>query len=185
MKHTLLTLFLIFSVNFSFAQIAFAGKEFQNTIITNCENKTAEEMYQKTLNWISYTFTSPDDVLMAKIENDYIRIRGSKKQLACYNTIGKICNDVKFTIEISFKDGRYKFEIIELQENVPYFNQYAPGGWQTFNLSNFDHFYNKKGVLKTKFKYFVEEVPLYFNNLNKELQQFIQNENIPSKREDW
>ncbi|SFO05613.1 protein of unknown function [Paenimyroides ummariense] len=185
MKQTLLFLLLVSGVNISFAQIAFSGKEFQNTIITSCENKTAEEMYQKALNWISYTFNSPNDVLMAKIENEYIRFEGAKEHLVCWETIGTICNNGKFTVELSFKDGRYKFELIKLQQYIPY-TGYGPHGWDDVNFEYVTaNMYKNNGKLRPKYQHFISDMPEYFNNLNKQLQQFIQNENIPSKREDW
>lgn len=184
MKKTLLLLALNILPTLSFSQqISLTAEGFKNTSVTICENKTQEDLYKKTLEWTEITFVSPDDVVKAKIENEYIRIRGSKRALACYNTIGKICNDAMYTIEISFKEGKYRFEVIDFQENVPY-TQYTRGGWTTLDL-NSDHFFNKKGAPKTKFKDFVVEVPAHFNSLNNSLYDFIINENIPSKREDW
>jgi len=184
MKKTLLLIALL-TLNFSFAQISLTNNGFENTIVTSCENKTAEEMYQKALNWISYTFISPDDVLMAKIENEYIRFEGVKQYLVCWETIGKICNNGKFTIELSFKEGRYKFELIKLQQYIPY-TGYGSFGWQDVNFNYVvENLYKNNGKPRPKYQYFISDMPEYFNNLNKELQQFIQNDNIPSKQDEW
>ena len=36
---------------------------------------TAQELYQKTLDWINVTYKSPEDVIKSKIKGEYLKIK--------------------------------------------------------------------------------------------------------------
>lgn len=158
---------------------------FTDYVVTECKDKTAAEMYKKTLDWISVTYKNPKEVIKAQIENDYVRIEGASSSLICLNILGmKNCFDTKYQIEISFKEGKYKFDVIELQYYVAP-GQYTRGGWFPENFEKIDEYYNKKGEIKGRYKYYPETIPLYFNVTNTKLKEFILSESIPSKKSDW
>ena len=111
MKKIILLLSLLSSSTIIYSQeteFKFVKEGFTDFVITQCEGKTQSELYKKALDWVSVTFKNPKEVIKAQIENDYIRIEGSSKNLVCFNAMGKSCNTAKYNIEISFKDGKYK-----------------------------------------------------------------------------
>ena len=83
-------------------------------VVTPVNGKMQNELYKKTLDWISLTFKEPGEVIKANIENEYIRIEGFSKELICYSYMGKRCGATKYEIEISFKDGKYTFDVLSI-----------------------------------------------------------------------
>ena len=185
MKKTLL-IFFQFYIFLAFAQeseFTLSKDGLTDYIVTECKGKTQSEIYRKTLNWISVIYNTPSAVLKGNIENEYIRIEGSSKDMFALNFFGKDFCSATYQIEISFKDGKYKFDIIELK----YFNEEAfPGPtWKEFNLNNASIYYSKRGRISNVFKYLPDTLPQYLNNLNSSLKNFVMSDNIPSKREGW
>lgn len=160
-------------------------------VITPVEGKTAPEIYKKVIEWIKVTYKNPDKVILSTIENEYVRFEGSSGTLYSANIImiGKTYYTTKYEIEISIKDGKYKFDLISMQNLYPA-SQYSAGGWSAngfFNVNlpkeTLDTFYKKDGSLKSTWKY-IPEVPVYFNNLNKSLLESITNTSTV-KKNDW
>ncbi len=181
MKKIILLLSLLSSSTIIYSQeteFKFVKEGFTDFVITQCEGKTQSELYKKALDWVSVTFKNPKEVIKAQIENDYIRIEGSSKNLVCFNAMGKSCNTAKYNIEISFKDGKYKFDVIN---NIEYLYE---AGWAEIRLDKTELYYNKKGEIRSAYKYF-PEIADYFNNLNFELKEFLISDKIPSKKSDW
>jgi hypothetical protein len=155
-------------------------------VITNCDGKTQNELYKKTLDWVLVTYNTPSSVIKAQIENNYIRIEGSARYLV--RTGGWFADSylTKYQIEISFKDNKYKFDILNIEIYVRS-SQYTVGGWHDFNLTErfkTKSYLNDYGEVRPSYKYY-HEIPSYFNSLNMSLKNFIQNENTPSKSKDW
>src|SRR5690606_1935870 len=71
------------------------------------------KIYNKAINWVQETYKNPDKVLKANITNEKIRIDGFANGAWWYKTLGITSNmDMEYTLEISFKDGKYRFEYI-------------------------------------------------------------------------
>jgi hypothetical protein len=106
-------------------------------VVTNVEGKTAPEIYKKAIEWIKITYKNPDKVILSTIENEYIRFEGSSDSFYSINIalMGKSYQQTKYQIEISIKDGRYKFDIIGM-ENYISPSQYSIGGWSDNVLFN-------------------------------------------------
>ncbi len=82
-------------------------------IVVNVDSLTAKNIYKNALNWVQETYKNPDEVLKANIENEKIRINGYSRDAWWYKSIGIILYyNIDYTIEISFKDGKYRFEYI-------------------------------------------------------------------------
>ena len=74
-------------------------------IVVDVKEKTAQELYQKALNWVQETYKNPDEVLKANITNEKIRFNGYKQHAWSWKTMGmKQTVDMEYTIEVSFKD---------------------------------------------------------------------------------
>lgn len=174
MKKIILVLFMFISFysNAQDTEFTFtADRGMTDFIVTPIESKTAPEIYKKVIEWIKVTYNNPDKVILSSIENEFVRFEGSSINFYAMNPMSKIYVPVKYTIEISIKDGKYKFDytgmtIIENGVIIPYFN--------TKNKEELDQYpiFKKDGTLKSTYKYFTE-VPTYLNNLNKSLLESI------------
>lgn len=141
-------------------------------VVTNVDGKTAPDIFKKIIDWIKVTYKNPDKVILSTIENEYIRFEG----------ISNISNlNCKYQIEISIKDGRYKFDLIGLQVYVDANQMNIPIGWNDFKAVNFitnstkesiEPMFKKDGSFKGWCKY-TPDFPIYFNALNKSIDDSI------------
>lgn len=180
-------LFILLSISVSVATAQEAEFSFNNErgmsdfVVTNAEGKTASEIYKKVIEWIKITYKNPDKVILSTIENEYIRFEGSSDSFYSINIalMGKSYQQTKYQIEISIKDGRYKFDIIGM-ENYTTPSQYSSGGWSDNTLFNANitkeylekFIYKNDGTLRSAWKN-INDVPVYFNELNKSLLDYI------------
>lgn len=163
----------------------FTKSGFTEFIVTKVENKSKEELYKKTVEWINTTYKNPTSVIKGQIKNEYIRIEGASNSLICINVLGgKNYKNAKYQIEFSFKDGRYKLEVIEIKAYWES-TQYTTGGWQNIELKDMKGYYKKKGKIRSSFKHYPILIPDYFNALNVSLKNFMNSKTIPSKKDDW
>lgn len=146
-------------------------------IVVNVESKSATEIYKKVIEWIKVTYKNPDKVILSTIENEYVRFEGSSSAVYPVNAplMGKSYLESKYQIEISIKEGKYKFDVIGMENyNSP--SQYSRGGWIPNTVFNGNaekkflerYVYKKDGTLRSYYKY-INDVPVYFNDLNKSL----------------
>ena len=187
MKRILLALLMAVSFysNAQETEFKFTKEGFTDYVVGNVEGKTAQELYKKTLDWISVTYKNPKEVIKAQIENDYIRIEGAKSNLLCFKSLGMLmCSDVRYQIEISFKDGKYKFDLTKLEQYTKP-SQYVSGGWSEVGLTNTSYCYKDNGDLKSLFKLYPTAIETEFNSLNTSLKDFLKSDTIPSKKSDW
>ena len=184
MKNIILLLVLsVTSLSFSQeTEFKFTKYGLTDFVVSPVIGKTQNELYKKTLDWVSYTFKEPGEVVKASIENEYIRIEGFSKDLICYSYMGKRCGDTKYEIEISFKDGKYKFDVLSISE---YNNMSKSIMWSNFDIVNTSGYFDKKGEAKSSYKFIVATVPEHFNNLNLDLKGFLISDGITSKKNDW
>ena len=139
-------------------------------LVINVEGKTSKQLYDNALKYINKNYKSPDDVIKGKTDGEYLKfITHVSNFLVVNNSGAKIPIDADYTIELNFKDGKAKFEIISL-------DMYAQtGGYKViFSGGAFDGYpiYNKKGKLKrpdTK-----SEIETYFNSQINLIANFLQ-----------
>lgn len=134
-------------------------------VVVKSDSLTQEELYQKSINWIKETFKNPDEVIKATIENEMIRFSGFQKDAMSMNSLGlRYPVDVRYTITIEFKEGRYKFEPQEMEYYVTP-TQYDRGGWKTISLTNGSYYYRENGKERTIYSEFLIQIPLIINEL--------------------
>jgi hypothetical protein len=176
-----LFLLLVFVCAVSFGQetdFTFSKDGFTDFVVNECPGKTQNELYKKSIDWLAVTYNNPKEVLKAQIENDYIRIEGFSKNLLCFGGMGKTYYDANYQIEISFKEGKYKFDVI----SVTLLNTKSD---PKIELEDMNEYYKSNGSIKGIYKYFPEVFPAFFNDLNKNLSEFINNNTASSKKGDW
>lgn len=132
---------------------------------------TAPELYTKTINWVKETYKNPDEVIKMKIDNEKIRIEGFQKN---FNCISSVCADALYTIEISFKDDKYKFDAVSMEMK-------NSAGSFTIPLEDFSIYYDKKGELKKQSVEPLNNLVNLFNGLNESLKNYISE----VKKSDW
>lgn len=164
----------------------FTKDGFTDFVVTECPGKTQSELYKKSIDWIAVTYNNPKEVLKAQIENDYIRFEGSSKGLVTISSLMTFSYPTTYQVEVSFKDGKYKFDVVEVKYYIAP-SQYGSGGWYNFDIDNTSvaNYYNKKGEIKGTFKRMPEALTSFFNRLNNEMKTFFISESIPSKKNDW
>jgi hypothetical protein len=195
MKRLIIVIFIIANtLNAQETKFVFDYKTgLTDLVIIPVEGKTAQEIYKKTLDWIKVTYKDPSKAILSNIENEYIRFNGLGEYI-CYDSlkpknISLDCYNVKYEIEISIKDGKYKFEIISIQQyQTP--GQYRSGGWKTVPVFSKDLseeslskiLFKKDGTIKKEYET-IEKSGDYFNTLNISLLDYITS-NDKSKN-DW
>jgi hypothetical protein len=184
MKKITLLLFISFSCFAQEDKFTFSEKGFTDYIVTNCPDKTKEEIYSKVIDWISIIYNTPKEVIKGEIINDYIRIEGIKKNVALGTLLGMpTVDNYKYQIEISVKDSKYKLDVINI-ENYTSPSQYITGGWNSINITNTSSYY-KNGKIRTSVKFLPESLPEIFNELNRSLSNFILKNETTTKKSDW
>ena len=178
MKHLLFFLLIGFSGFAQETKFTFTKEGFTDYVVTTCEGKTQQEIYKKTLDWINTIYNTPKEVIKGQIENEYIRIEGAEKSL------GANFQPAKYMIEISFKEGKYIFDVLSISQFIPGY-QYIPSTWREFGINNTSSYYKKSGEIKSGYKYYSIAIPNFFNNLNKNLSDFINNNETITKKNDW
>lgn len=145
--------------------------------VNEIDSLNQKELFDKAVIWIKENYVNPDDVVNTTIENEKIRFTGGKKNVLCYRALGMTyCQDVRYSIELSFKDGRYKFEPVS-------FEQYYDG-WRNIPLNDSESGFYKKGKLRKIFKDYPLAISDIFNSVQISLQAFLINR-TSVKNEDW
>ncbi|MFA9290095.1 MAG: DUF4468 domain-containing protein [Solirubrobacteraceae bacterium] len=185
MKTFILTLFATVLLFAQETEFKFTKDGFTDFVVINVDGKTPSELYKKTIDWISFSYKNPKEVIKAQIENDYIRFEGFKPNTLCPKLLGmSYCLDVKYQIEVSFKEGKYKFDVTKLESyNKPSENRI--GGYIEFPLNNPTGFFKPNREVRPSFKSYPENLESTFNDLNKSLESFLKSDNIPTKKDDW
>jgi len=185
MKKIILLLLISFSgfsqeTKFTYTQ----EKGLTNFIVINCEGKLKSELYKKIIDWVSVFYNNPKEVIKAEIIDDYIRIEGLQKNVSIGTFMGlETGQDLKYQIEISVKDNKYKFDVINIEYFTPS-SQYIIGGWVPFEFNNTSNQY-KNGKIKNSVKYLPDSLPKLFNNINDNLYNFIINNESVTKKNEW
>ena len=163
-------------------------------MVVNIDSLNKKELYTQVKNWILETYNTPSEVIKSEIENKKIRIEGSKSNLIVMKGIlGKpYYYDSKYSIEISVRDGKYKFDPISLKYWIPS-SQYISAKWQDlyiFDKGSLSSFYNQKGMKKGRVISIWASLPsdleMHFDGLNISLFNYIQKNKLEeSSDDDW
>ncbi|MBL1219377.1 hypothetical protein JET18_00885 [Chryseobacterium sp. L7] len=148
-------------------------------VITEINGTNKEAAYKKVIDWVNREFDTPNKVIKGMIENEYIRIEGVSNTAMRRPAIGGIILwPIKFEIEISLKDNKYKFEIISLQEEDALFPKFSSSPFTNLDLSKptkssgYNFVRKSNGEFRNRYKY-VSDISVYFNNLNGKLKEYI------------
>lgn len=171
-------LFIGFSSSAQDTKFELTPEKFTDYVVVPLEGKTQAEIYKKTLQWIEYTYKNPKEVIKANIENEYIRFEGIKEGIYSMQVKKQVMPfPIRYTIEISFKDGKAKFDITNTESYHSMQNVYVP-----IKLEETQKFFT---VDKYKVIYNGAEIPNHYNSLVNSFSEFVKSDAIPSKKSDW
>lgn len=159
--------FLAVNVYSQESQFTITKDNLTDYMVVNCKGKTEKELYDKTLEWISLNFKNPGQVIQAQLVNQMIRIEGDSEKFNGFS-------NSKYVIEISFKEGKYKFDPTQytIINGINKFDFFA----------TYQSYFNKEGEVKDRLKVTVNGVLDTMNGLNKSLEKFILNHNSDSNK---
>lgn len=114
------------------------------SVVTSIEGLSSDDLKTKTKKWILTYYQNPDEVIKAEMDNS-IRLYGACTECLQYSVMVTHYYTVMYNLEISFKDGRYKFD---LHPTDLFYSR--DGSRPMFNLSSF---YRKKdGSVRSSYK---------------------------------
>jgi hypothetical protein len=186
MKKIILLLLISFSGLAQETQFHYTQeKGLTDYIIISCEGKSKEELYNKTINWISVYYNNPKEVIKAEIKDDYIRIEGIQKNVPLGTFMGMETGDnLKYQIEISVKDNKYKLDVINIETYIIPSQYIVNSGWVPFEFNNTINQY-KNGKIKNSVKYLPKSLPQVFNDINTDLYKYILSNESTTKKNEW
>ena len=167
MKKLLFTLTLLFSISLFSQELTVtpdglrdASNNDKSYVVINTPDKTAEQNYNNVLKYINKTYNNPKEAIKANISFEYLKFDTFISDfLITKNGISKDTNDARFSIEISFRNDKVKFEVVSLSiyNDAGYEVLFSGGAFSGFAI------YNKK---KTKLKKpkTKKDIEVYFNN---------------------
>src|SRR5690606_27291628 len=98
------------------SQFTLTPEGFSDYIITDVAGKSNTDLYKKTADWIATAVKHPSEKLISKTDNEKIIFEGTDK-IVSFNGPTKLVYDSRYQIEVSFKDGKYKFDLLKLEYN--------------------------------------------------------------------
>ena len=145
-------------------------------IVTNYDG-SAKDTFNRASAWVKEN-SKKGYKIVSFVENEKMTIEGGKENFICSKAGGTtVCTYATFTIEITFKEGKFKLEAVGLSEKPNNATNTI-----VHNLNDFSEYYDKDGSLK-KYK---DDVPAayesLFNDLNKNLIVFMDKK---KKAENW
>lgn len=167
---------LLFVCVFGFAQeMPKITKEGFAPIVVNVEGKTASEIYTKAKEWIQTYYKNPSEVLKADISNDMIRIEGYAVNGFQTKSLGMINNfDYSYTIEIQFKDGKYRYNYIV--------GQFWAGGGKC--LYDYTAFFKEDNLVRKVYQLAFDSINETANQTSNSLFNYITGK-TQSQKKDW
>lgn len=181
MKNKFATLLLVMGLLplLSFAQFVVTPDGLRNEkdldkeyIVIDFEGKSASELYAATKQYIVTMMTNPDEAIKADIKDAHLRYALYTPEIFSFSKmLVKLVVDADFEIDMKFKDGRIRYEIVGLNmqfkegTNTFEFKRSKLDGWAFYD--NQDKLYMKNEKQKTED---------FFNSLVKELTTYILNE---------
>ena len=183
----ILTLSLLFLTCISFAQefeITPNGlkdkKNIENEyLVIKAPDKKSNELYKNAIKYVNENYKNPEKVIKGKTENEYLRFVTHIGQWTKVNNSGvKLDISATYTTELRFKEGKVRYEIIELDLTADNGgrNVYWKGSiWKGYPI------FNKKDELRleqTK-----TDLEKYFNTQVKIISDFLNEKK--SEKDDW
>ena len=151
-------------------------------LVQDMEGVTQQDLYKKALAWAkSQGYTLQD----TESPNTFT-FTGEKANALCFTVRGKTsCNNLRYTIEVAFKENKYKFEVKGLEQYGP-INDTGKKGWFPVELEKApDAFYTRGGELKKEYVDTPSNISGLFNDLNKKLKEGLLKKTVEVEDDGW
>ena len=140
----------------------FEDYRFPKSIVNNVDNLASSEIKTKTQSWIDSYFTE-NQIRNIEISENEINISGLANRLI---SVKNLTTDVKFDVKISFRNNKYKLEIISL-----YYKYYT----EFREVSNIK--FIKDDIIRKDLERSKSSFTSFFNDLNKDLHDYLMTQN--------
>lgn len=141
-------------------------------LVGEAESKTQQEIYKKSINWIKETYQNPDEVIKTTIENKKIRFEAVEVDLMSHSSLGsRHFYNTTYTIEIEFREGKYKFEALSISYRVPP-SRYNLEKTISIDFTNGEEYY-RRGKLKSRTRTIPKAVEDLLNDLSNSLNEYV------------
>jgi hypothetical protein len=148
-------------------------------VVITAEGKTAKQLFDNAVKYVNVTYKNPNIVIKGKIDGEYLSFVTSS-DFYVGSGLSKNPFVMEYVTSMTFKDGKVKLEIIELEmtfKRNPSFKLYFTGGGINYFI------YNKSGELKkedTK-----EYLEVYFNTEIKRIKDYLEEKTTLTKKDDF
>ena len=159
----------------------FNSNGFTDYVVLNYDSISNIGLFWKSIDWVNLTYKYPNEVIISQLEGEYLIIEGIANSLLETKVMGVTYYDnMRYRIHILFKNNKLKFDVTSL-ESYNKGSQYISPGWYDMKIDEIEkYYYNKKGKIQTIFKSYETNIPKYFNDLVKSLNDYIIKGNINS-----
>jgi len=150
-------------------------------VVIQADGKSAKEIYLAAKNFINQTSKYPTKAIKADTDGEYIRYSIFVLEIASFRKMGiKLAYKGLIEIEMRFKDGRLRYNILDLQMLTK--DEDAHLLISGNKMGNWAIFDKKSG--KVSLKDPKDQIESFFNNMLAELEKFV-NEGDATVGDDW
>ncbi|MEZ4777902.1 MAG: hypothetical protein R2786_00775 [Flavobacteriaceae bacterium] len=151
-------------------------------LVTEMTGMDKATLYKKALSWAK----TGNRTVISQEEGEKIVFQGEKENALCFTVMGKkSCNALRYQVEVAFKEGKYKFEAIRLEQYGP-INDTGKKGWFAMELDKApDAFYTRNGELKKEYVDTPNNIASLFNELNEEFKKGLLKATEKDSEEGW
>jgi hypothetical protein len=153
-----------------------------NFVVVELDSLDQGALYKKATQWVK----TSQMTIKSSVQNDKFNFEGAKENAVCTTVMGKTsCNNVRFEVQLAFKDKKYKFDVVRLEQYGPV-NQTGVKDWFDTPLDKApDHYYTRGGELKKECVSIPDDIAGLFNDLNASLKAYLLKEHAAEKEEGW
>ena len=146
-------------------------------VVITAEGKSAKQLFDNAVKYVNVTYKNPNVVIKGKIDGEYLSFI-THSEFYVENGFAKAPFDMNYLTELTFKDGKVKYEISELvMKNSAGYELLFTGGGINFFI------YNKSGeVKKPKTK---EYLDTYFNVAIPRVKDYLEEKTTLAKKDDF
>jgi len=187
MKKITLLFLLVSFISFSQEPFTYDGNGLNKMFVVNkAENLSQQQLFDKATSWIKANYQNSDIAVTKKVEgNSKITFTGFKKNYINFSAIGnQIFFNVRYTIALAFKEGRYKFEVVKIEKKAQGHNQKGRD-WSNIPLNNGSKLYGKNGKLTPLGKAQTVKIPKLLNELHQNLLDHVKTVKKAADNGDW
>jgi len=114
---TLLLLFVVFTTNAQHFKVTPQGlknqAEDKTFAVLEFPDQSKADLYAKAVKYIHQAYKNPERVIKSDLKDESIRFISYKDDMKVSNGGVKIPVEIKYAVQLEFKDGKIKYEIVD------------------------------------------------------------------------